>query len=87
MKSKFLFAVVFSLMTLNFATAAEQEKLAVEESTELESINHAEFLGCVSTRYECAHEAQHHGYHHSRTRLDHHTCDDHHHPYACYGIQ
>ena len=69
-----------------FAIESEPTQVSVGESAVME-INNDEFLGCVESRRACRHEAEHHGYHHSRAIRDHHACHDHHEPYACYGIE
>lgn len=44
------------------------------------------FLGCAYDEDACHHHAHEHGYAQSSGNYDHHTCTDHHHPFACYGM-
>lgn len=93
--SVLLLVCVASVASANETTAAQDQESAQEFVTEeagsaaqLDDLNADDawvFLGCASSRRSCRHEAQHHGYHHYRAVRDHHTCHDHHHPYACYG--
>ncbi|HXH29251.1 MAG TPA: hypothetical protein VNJ01_00400 [Bacteriovoracaceae bacterium] len=86
---KFLVTVLAVTFNMSLALAVSHDEIgATTDSLKAESeINHSEFLGCVETRRDCEHEAEHHGYHHFRARRDHHQCDDHHEPFACYGIE
>lgn len=83
---KFLVIAFVSLLSLS-AIAVENQNVKVFENGEKMEILNDEFLGCVETRQDCRHEARHNGYHHSRVRRDHHVCTDHHHPWACYGVE
>lgn len=85
MKFTSLVFASFLLVGTAFANEMEATEEVVTEEIEL-TINHGEFLGCVSSRQECRHEAQHHGYHHSVAVRDPYTCHhDHHAQIACYG--
>lgn len=84
---KRFFTIFLCVMSLNVfaaeqATTQEDNVQAVDEI-----LNDEEFLGCFSTRRECAHEARHDGYHHLRAVRDHHLCHDHHRQIACYGVE
>lgn len=90
MKLKSLFLTIALPVTLSGAFAnsnlpapANVEEVQQELSLDSDDV----FLGCVSSRRECALEANHHGYHHSMTMYDQHTCHDHHQPLACFGVE
>lgn len=83
---KILAITFLSLVSLS-SFAVENENVEVFENGEKMEILNDEFLGCVETRQECHHEAHDNGFHHSRVRRDHHVCTDHHHPFACYGVE
>lgn len=86
---KFSVLVLVSLFIAG-STFANEVEITEELVLDVASvgIDHGDFLGCVSSRHECRHEAENHGYHHSRAIRDLYTCHhDHHAQFACYGIQ
>ena len=77
--------VAFFLAGSAFAFESEVSEQNTSDELAL-AIDHGEFLACVSSRHECEHEAQYHGYHHSVAVRDPYTCHhDHHAQFACYG--
>lgn len=82
--------MIFALAVLSSSASYASETVSEADFAEMQNKNlllNDVFLGCVSSRHECADEARQHGYHHSRAIRDHHTCHDHHAPLACYGIE
>lgn len=83
---KFFAIAVLSFVSVS-AIAVESNSVKVFENGDKMEILNDVFLGCVETRHDCRDTATQSGYHHTRVRRDHHACPDHHHPYACYGVE